>query len=403
MAKVKPFKAIRPIKDIVSQVTTRSYDTYSEDEILDIIKTNPNSFLQIIHPFFDKHKFSTIDAKFEAVKDKYTDFKTDKILIQEDTPVYYLYKKTTAFATFIGIIAATSTKDYKKNIIKKHEKTLKKRELLFKNYLKKTGFNAEPVLLTYPDNPIIDSVIKRKQMDTPEYNYISDNGKQHTLWIINNKDDIKIIKKQFKKINSLYIADGHHRSASSYLLSKDLKTKKAKYFLSYLISESNLKISAFNRLINTLNELTEDEFLKKLSKKFIVTKMDTYAFEPEKTHSFSMYLGNHTYLLQLKSQQYTFKNSLHHLDTHILYKNVIKKILGIENVRIDKRISYVGQHYGQEYLKKQVINGNFKVAFGLYPVSVEQMKQISDDNLTMPPKSTYILPKLKSGLIIYEF
>lgn len=402
MAKLKPFKAIRANSDNVNQVITRSYDTYIEEEILNILQKNPNSFLQIIHPFFKTENFNSLDEKFDAVKNKYNSFKENKILKKEEKAVFYLYKKQTETNDFIGIIAATSIKDYKKNIIKKHEKTLKKREILFKNYLKKTGFNAEPVLLTYPDHPVVNQIISDYQKQKPEYHFTKDN-KTHSLWLINNKKDIKSIQSVFKEINALYIADGHHRSASSYLLGKELKTKKSKYFLSYLISESNLKIASFNRLIKTLNGLTNEEFLNKLSKKFEIECINQPFFEPKKSHEFSMYLGNKTYLLKLKTESYKFKTALHHLDTHILHKNILKNILGIKDVRTDKRISYIAQHYGQEYLKNKVKTEEYKVAFGLYPTTVEQMKNISDAGLTMPPKSTYILPKLKSGLIIYEF
>ena len=403
MAKIKPFKAVRANKNNVSNVVTKSYDTYTEKEIQEIIKHNRNSFLQIIHPFFKKNTFNSIDEKFEAVKKKYDFFKAKEILKKEEKPLFYLYEKQTGIGNFIGIIAAASTKDYKNNIIKKHEKTLKKRETLFKNYLKKTGFNAEPVLLTYPDEPIINEIIEKNRKKKPEYLFTTKNEKKHSLWLINNEIDIAKIQSTFKKIKSLYIADGHHRIASSYLLAKELKTKKSKYFLSYLISETNLKIASFNRLISTLNGLTEDAFLDALSKKFTVSLSEKPFIEPKNSHEFSMYLGNKTYLIKLKKENYNFKTSLHHLDTHILHKNIIRNILGIKNVRKDKRITYIAQHNGQEILKNKVLNGDFKIAFGLFPATVKQMKNISDEGLTMPPKSTYILPKLKSGLIIYEF
>lgn len=257
--------------------------------------------------------------------------------------------------------------------------------------------------MTYPDNNIINSIIEKYKSTTPEYHFTTKNGKIHTLWLIDENEDIKTIKGAFKNIKSLYIADGHHRTASSYLLSKENKSKESSCFLSYLLSESNLKIASFNRLIKTLNNLSEAEFIQKLTKKFEVIPLSETIYEPKKAHEFSMYLGNKTYKLKLKQEKYNFKSSLHHLDTHILYKSILKKILDINNVRTDKRITYVSEYKGQEYLKNKVANGEFKVAFGLYPVSVKQMKEISDDGLTMPPKSTYILPKLKSGLLIYEF
>ncbi len=405
MAKVKPFKAIRTSKEIVNKVTTRSYDTYTKQEIKAELNTNPHSFLHIIQPFFNEVNYNSLDEKFDAIKKQFQKFKEKGIYFKESNSVYYIYRKSTKYGIFIGIIAATSTKDYKNKTIKKHEKTIKKREKLFENYLKHTGFNAEPVLLTYPDNTKINTIITKYQQITPEYAFISENDKKHELWIIKDKIDIKKIKKEFKKIDSLYIADGHHRSASSYLLSKDFKkeNKNYNYFLSYLISESNLKIAAFNRLVKGLNGLDKNIFLQKLEKHFNIIKSNNKTETPKQIHHFSMYLKNEVYLLKFKSKNYNFKSSLHHLDTHILNTIILKKILGIENARTDKRLSYASEYKGQEYLQKNVNSDKFDIAFGLFPVSIEQLKQISEDNLTMPPKSTYILPKLRSGLLIYEY
>ncbi len=405
MAKVKPFKAIRTSKKIVNKATTRSYDTYTPQEIETELNTNPHSFLHIIQPFFNKVQYDSLDEKFDAIKKQFQKFKEKGVYFKESNAAYYIYKKATKNGVFIGIIAATSTKDYKNKTIKKHEKTIKKREKLFQNYLKHTGFNAEPVLLTYPDNAKIDEIIAKYQQTIPEYTFTSENDKKHELWIVKDKVDIKKIKKEFKKINSLYIADGHHRSASSYLLSKDFKAenKNYTYFLSYLISESNLKIAAFNRLVKGLNGLDEKTFLHKLEKYFTIIKSNNSTETPKKIHQFSMYLKNKVYLLEFKTKNYTFKSSLHHLDTHILNTIILKKILGIENARTDKRLSYASEYKGQEYLQKNVNSDKFDVAFGLFPISMEQLKQISEDNLTMPPKSTYILPKLRSGLLIYEY
>ncbi len=405
MARVKPFKAIRSSKEIVNKTTTRSYYTYTQQEIEAELNSNPHSFLHIIQPFFNKVNYNSLDEKFDAIKKQFQKFKEKGIYFKEKYATYYIYKKSTKNGNFIGIIATISTKDYKNKTIKKHEKTIKKREKLFESYLKHTGFNAEPVLLTYPDNTKINTIITKYQQTNPEYAFISENDKKHELWIIKDKIDIKKIKNEFKKIDSLYIADGHHRSASSYLLSKDFKkeNKNYNYFLSYLISESNLKIAAFNRLVKGLNDLDKKLFLQKLEKHFTIIKSNKSTETPKKMHQFSMYLKNEVYLLEFKTKEYNFKSSLHHLDTHILNKIILKKILGIENARTDKRLSYASEYKGQEFLKINVNSNKFDVAFGLFPVSIEQLKQISEDNLTMPPKSTYILPKLRSGLLIYEY
>lgn len=411
MAIVKPFKAVRATRDKVALVSSRSYDEYSPAELSAQLDFNPFSFLHIINPSYANREEITIDKRFATIKSKYNEFKNEHTYIKEEKPVYYVYQKTTPYNNFIGIIAATSTADYDNNIIKKHEKTLKKREVLFKNYLKETGFNAEPVLLTYPDNKEINSIIKKYKSQRAEYEFTTTNNKTHLLWVVEKDNDISKIEKEFNKINSLYIADGHHRSASSSLLAKDLSKNNPNnigneaynYCLSYLIAESNLVIKEFNRLVKHLNGLSEEEFLSKLNKHFKVTKLTETTFKPIKIHSFSIYLGNDVYLAEFKSERDSYKTSLHELDTHILYKYILKKILGIKNIRTDKNISYANNIKGQTYLKNQVKSGKYKVAFGLYSVSFEQMKNVAEENLKMPPKSTYILPKLRSGLIIYEF
>ncbi len=411
MANVQPFKAIRATRDKVALVSSRSYDAYSSEELETQLQYNPFSFLHIINPSYDKSKNISAEEKFVKIKNTYEEFKNKHTYIKEEKSVFYIYKKITASSSFIGIIAATSTNDYGENIIKKHEETLKKREILFKNYLKATGFNAEPVLLTYPNNEVIDSLLLKYQKKRAEYEFTTENNKTHLLWIVDNEIDIKNIIAQFKNISSLYIADGHHRSASSYLLAKNIENKNKNhtgkeaynFCLSYLISENNLQIFEFNRLVKGLNGFTSKEFLNKLNENFIITKLSKKTHKPNSKHTFSMYLEQDLYQLQFKPSKKGFKSSLHELDTHILYKYVLKKILGIENVRKDKKISYANSNKGQEYLKEQVTKGNYSVAFGLVPITIKQLKKVADAGLKMPPKSTYILPKLRSGLVIYEF
>lgn len=411
MATVKPFQAVRATRDKVALVSSRSYDAYSKAELIAQLDFNPFSFLHIISQSYVHLEKLTLEERFTKIKDKYNEFKKEHTYIQEEKPAFYVYQKITPYHNFIGIIAATSTDDYNKGIIKKHEKTLKKREVLFKNYLRATGFNAEPVLLTYPDNDTIDKIINKYKNQRSEYEFTTRNNQTHLLWVVDNKNDIDLITKEFNSTKSLYIADGHHRSASSYLLSKDLAKNNPNhtgneaynYCLSFLISESNLVITEFNRLVKHLNNLTENDFLEKLNKHFKVTKLSKHTYKPEKPMSFSVYLGNDLYLAEFKNQTKKFKTPVHELDVHILYKYILKKILGVNDIRNDKNISYANDIKGQEYLKEQVQSGKYKVAFGLYPISIQQMKKIADKGLKMPPKSTYISPKLRSGLTIYEF
>lgn len=410
MAIVKPFKAVRATRDKVALVSSKSYDAYSKEELEAQIKFNPFSFLHIISQNYTNSNLP-ISERFEAIKNKYSEFKNKHTYIKEDKPVYYVYQKITEYNNFTGIIAATSTDDYENNVIKKHEKTLKKREVLFKNYLKSTGFNAEPVLLTYPDDNTINTIIKKYKAKQAEYEFTTQNHKTHLMWIVDKKEDINAINMAFNKMDSLYIADGHHRSASSYLLAKDLAESNPNhtgnedynFCLSLLISEKKLVIKEFNRLVSHLNGLTENEFLAKLNKHFKITKLDKSIHKPTKTHSFSIYLGENLYLAEFQNKKGTFKTAVHELDAHILSKYILKKILGIKNLRKDKNVTYADNIKGHTYLKDQIQNGHYKVAFGLFPVSVEQMKNVANQGLQMPPKSTYIIPKLRSGLTIYEF
>lgn len=410
MAIVNPFKAVRATRDKVALVSSKNLDHYNKNELEVELKYNPFSFLHIILPEKSSKNLNQ-EEKFEEVKKRYQLFKKEHTYIQDKKPFYYLYKKTIKNNTFLGIVAATSTNDYKNNVIKKHEKTLKSREILFKKYLKSTGFNAEPVLLTYPDNANIDKVLNNYQTTRPEYEFTTTNYKTHQVWIIDNEKDIAIIQQEFAKQDALYIADGHHRSASSFLLSEDLATKNKNhqgdepynFCLSYLIPESNLQIIEFNRLIKDLNGLSEKDFLKQVEKYYKITKLEENTFKKSNFHSFTMYLNKDTYFIELKGNTCKFKTPRHKLDTHLLHKTILKPILGIKSVRKSKKITYASGLKGDVYLKEKVQQGKFKIGFSLHPIPIKQLKDIADEGFTMPPKSTYILPKLRSGLFIYEF
>ncbi|WP_196888561.1 DUF1015 domain-containing protein [Aureivirga sp. CE67] len=411
MAIVKPFKAVRATRDKVGLVSSRSYEDYTPAELGAQLDFNPYSFLHIINQGY-KHQREVSDTiRFGNVHKKYKEFKEQEIFIKDKKPAFYIYKKITPQHTFCGIIAATSIEDYLNNTIKKHEGTLHKREELFENYLKATGFNTEPVLLTYPDNDEIQSIIQKYESRRAEYEFTSNDKKSHLLWVVDELNDIEEIEIAFGKVESIYIADGHHRSASSHLLLQDFSKNSENhtgdepynFFMSFLIPESNLKISEFNRLITDLNGLSTDEFLEKLSEWFIIENLGQQLFKPDEMHTFSMYLENDFYKLSLKKEHYKFTDPLSELDPQILFDTVLNPILGIEDLRYDTRISYFNGKNDGVHLKNGVDTGEYKVAFGLFPVSVKQLKQIADANLQMPPKSTYIEPKLRSGITIYEF
>ena len=410
MAIIKPFKAIRPTRDKAALATSRSYEEYSKKELKAQLKYNPFSFLHIIEPGYDLHLKLSGEERFKMVSKTYESFKKDGIYSKDETPCYYLHQKSFENDIFWGIIAIAHVKDYQHNIIKKHEDTLKKREELFGNYLGITGFNAEPVLLTYPENKTIHSIYTKYSKKRSEYEFSTHTKRLHKFWIINNKTDIELIESEFSKMNALYIADGHHRTASSNFLAKKLKkinknhtgTEGYNFFMSYLISDKILKISAFNRYIKDLNGLSKSSFLSKLNEFYTIENRGKHKYQPTKKHHFSMYLDGEFYALHLKNTNYKINNALSDLDTQIIYETILKPILGIKNLKTDARIKCIPEVFGKKQLKKMVDSGMYKVGFGMFPVSVTQLKAVVNENLRMPPKSTYIEPKLRSGLTIYE-
>ena len=405
MAKIKPFKAVRPVADKVALVTCRTYDDYSSAELAAWLDFNPYSFLHVIHPAYANAQKVSLEKRFKAVTNKYQDFKHDQILIEEEHPVFYLYEIQSKGQTFTGIIAGTSVKDYQDNVIKKHEDTLQYRVELFKDYLHQTNFNTEPVLITYPDSVEINTFIALRKKSKPVYEYSTTNKEKHTLWKIDTQSEIDWLQEHFEKIPNLYIADGHHRSASAELLyeqDKHLGNENLNYFMSFLIAESNVKIYEFNRLIRDLNGLNKEEFIKKLSENFIIKAKDQEIWKPQNKFEFGMYLDGSFYALFYKHENHIATTVLDDLDAQILYDKVLFPILGIEDLRNDERIDYIPGKQSISVIKDLIDEGEFEVGFMLYPSDINEIKALADNNLIMPPKSTYIEPKFRSGLVVYE-
>jgi uncharacterized protein (DUF1015 family) len=412
LAKIIPFKAVRPTRDKVSLVASRSYQTYTKKEREARLDYNPFSFLHIVNPGYKYDRKITGTERYKLVRNRYLEFKEDYVFVQDKKPCFYVYKIVERDKKmFNGIVAAASAKDYENNIIRKHEDTLENREHIFKDYLKTVGFNAEPVLLTYPDNTLISNIINQIQMERPEFEFTTTYRDTHYLWLIEDYVAIDKITKEFGQIPILYIADGHHRSASSYLLYKEQKQNNPNhtgneaynYFMSFLIPESELHIYEFNRLIEDLNGLTKEEFLIQLDSFYRIENRGKIPYKPTKKHHFSMYLDGEFYSLFLRKTSYEFKNSLDSLDSHILYKTILQPILGIGDLRTDNRIMYSNGKKDVINVKSSIDSGDFKVGFGMAPINIEEIKQIADEGMRMPPKSTFIEPKLRSGVTIYEF
>lgn len=412
MAIVKPFKAVRPTRAIVGLVAARPYQSYTVDERESRMDYNPYSFLHIVNPGYKYAQEVTGNERYKLVKNRYLEFKEDGVFVQDEKPSFYVYKIVNRHGQeFNGIIATTSAEDYERDVIKKHEDTIAKREQTFKTYLQTVGFNAEPVLLTYPDNALLAQIIKDVQKGHAEFEFTMTYRDTHYLWKIDDEKILKTIEDEFRNMETIYIADGHHRSSSSYLLYKDEKEKNTNhngtesynFFMSYLIPESDLVIHEFNRLIKDLNGLTKEEFLIKLDENYRITNRGKIPYSPSKPHHFSMYLDGEFYSLYLRKANYQFNNALDQLDAHLLYKTILQPLLGIEDLRNDNRIEYVNGQHEMITIKSSVDSGDYKVGFGMCPATVGAMKQIAEEGLKMPPKSTYILPKLRSAITIYEY
>ncbi|MEY3398383.1 MAG: hypothetical protein RL220_977 [Bacteroidota bacterium] len=405
MARAKPFSAIRPTRDKVHLVASRSYVSYSAAQLRKKLHDNPFSFLHIIHPDMGSKKMHKLplEERFQLVRRKYESFIQESILTRDSQPCYYLYSQVKKGHRFTGIIAAVSIDDYLSGHIRIHEQTLSKRQELFTTYLENTAINAEPVLLIGEKSHVLDGIFQRYMQKRPEYDFTQMTRVQHQLWVIDEPEDTAAIERAFDGMSNLYIADGHHRSASSAALC--LKKRKENpdyngrepwnYFLSYILDESNVRIYEFNRLVSSLNGLSDYDFFDLLGEKFLVNETSPLA-RPCAKGEFVMYFSKKWYSLRLRN------NDSQPLDAQVLSDHILDPILGIKDLKKDKRISFLEGPQGLESMQHLVDKGKYKVAFALHPVAIEELKRIADNNDSMPPKSTWIEPKLRSGLVIYD-
>ena len=408
MATIRPFRAVRPTRDKVNLVASRSYLSYSDETLKEKLDNNPFTFLHIINPDY-KHKTKKNGTeKFNLVKQKFTDFNSEGTLLQDEKKSIYVYSQKKKNKTFTGIIAAASVDDYLNGNIKVHEKTITKREKIFKDYLQITGFNADPVLLSYSDNKHINSIVSDKMSERSEYEFTTTNKVCHKLWKIYDEKIINKIVSEFKNIKDIYIADGHHRSASSSLLCENLRKENPNYnpednfnfFMSFLIPESQLNIINFNRLVKHTNGFTEQEIISKIEKSYSVKNKGENIYSPILKDEISMYLEGKWYSLIAYSKKYN--STFQSLDPSILSENILSPILGITDEKTDKNITFLDGTIPLLEIKSKVDSGEYKVAFILKPIDIDSLKKVADNNEIMPPKSTYVEPKLRSGLTIYK-
>jgi uncharacterized protein (DUF1015 family) len=407
MTKISPFRALRPVRDKVHLVATRPYYTYKKNVLKAKLEDNPFTFLRIINPEFDSVKKTAPNSKerFNLVKEKYQEFIKNGILFFDDSPGIYIYRQTKNGHPYTGIIAGASIDEYNNDKIKKHEATLTTRENMFTDYLDIVGFNAEPVLLSYPKNNNIDDILKLCIQDRPEYEFTTTDRVKHELWLVNKDHEEKLIK-AFEGIDATYIADGHHRSASSSRLMERRKNNGStsfaneSKFLAYFIDESKLKILAYNRLVKTLNGNTEESFLKSLSKCFSISPLNNFE-KPTAEHEITICIKGKWYKLVCNSKIIETKHPVKSLDAEILTQYILDPILGIKDLKTDTNIEFFSEVEPIESIEKQIQEGKYELAFFLFACNIEQVKKVADNHMIMPPKSTWVEPKMRSGLTIY--
>ena len=410
MSKIIPFKAVRPTRDKAYLLSSRPSYSYNKKHLESKLEGNPYTFLHVINPEFredDSTKPNTVE-RFEKVREKYDEFKSLGYFTQDEVPAIYIYRQITPTNTYIGIIAAASVDDYLNGKIKVHEHTLSQREEMFKKYLNVCKFNAESVLLTYKDNEDIDALFEKYVNTRSEYEFTNTREIKHDLWIVTDQKDIAALQDAFTNVEHSYIADGHHRVSSSTLYTQSQREKgyngdeDFNYFMAFYIAESKLRIFSYNRTVSSLNDLTSEEFLLQIEKAFTLTKSKK-EYHPKSLHNLSMYFGESWYSLTIKDEFIDNDNPVGCLDAQLLSTLVLSPILGIHDLKTDNRVNFIEGTKGMKALQESVDNSIAKVAFGFFPVSIDQLKRVADTNNIMPPKSTWIEPKIRSGLTVFEF
>ena len=413
MAIIKPFKGIRPPKDLVEQVESRPYDVLNSEEARAEAGDNEKSLYRIIKPeICFEPGTSEYDPKvYEKAAENFQMFQDKGWLVQDADEHYYIYAQTMNGKTQYGLVVGAYVDDYMKGNIKKHELTRRDKEEDRMKHVRVNNANIEPVFFAYPDNDILNTLIMRYSATEPEYDFIAPiDGFRHQFWVISDNDDIKIITDEFATMQSLYIADGHHRSAAAALVGAEKQqqnpnhngTEEYNYFMAVCFQASQLTILDYNRVVKDINGMTTDELLKALEKNFVVICKGTDIYKPEKLHEFSMYIDENWYSLVAKEGTYDNNDPIGVLDVDISSRLILDELLDIKDLRSSKRIDFVGGLRGLGELKRRVDSGEMRMALALYPVSMQQIMDIADSGNIMPPKATWFEPKLRSGLVIHK-
>lgn len=412
MARIKPFKGVRPPKQFVEEVASRPYDVLNSEEARKEAEGNEKSLYHIIKPEidfeigFDEHDPAVYDKAVENFKK----FQDNGWLVQDDKENYYIYAQTMNGRTQYGFVVGAWVPDYMEGRIKKHELTRRDKEEDRMKHVRCNNANIEPVFFAFPDNEALENIIRDVTANTPEYDFVAPDGFGHTLWVIDNPQTIDTITEEFAKIPNLYIADGHHRSAAAALVGAEKAAanpnhtgeEEYNYFMAVAFPASHLQIIDYNRVVKDLNGLTPEEFLNKLSENFIVEEKGEEIYTPSALHNFALYLNGKWYSLTAKPGTFDDSDPIGVLDVTVSSDLILRDILNINDLRSDKRIDFVGGIRGLGELKRRVDSGEMAMALALYPVTMDQLINIADTGNIMPPKTTWFEPKLRSGLVIHK-
>lgn len=412
MAIVKPFRGVRPPKEYVAQVASKPYDVLNSEEARTEAAGNEKSLYHIIKPEIDfEPGTDEHDPKvYEKAVENFRKFQENGWLVQDSKPCYYIYAQTMDGRTQYGFVVAASVDDYMNGRIKKHELTRRDKEEDRMKHVRNNRANVEPVLFTFPDNDSLEQILKQETAKEPTYDFVADDGFGHTFWVIDSDETIAKISSLFADIPNMYIADGHHRSAAAALVGAEMAknnpnhtgSEEYNYFLAVCFPASHLKVMDYNRVVKDLNGLTTDEFLRRLEDNFVVELKGSEIFKPGRLHEFSLYIDGKWYSLTAKPGTYNDADPIGVLDVTISSDLILRDILGITDLRSDKRIDFVGGLRGLGELKRRVDSGEMRMALALYPVTMQQIIDIADSGNIMPPKTTWFEPKLRSGIIIHK-
>lgn len=410
MVRIKPFAAVRPPKEYVEEVAARPYDVLNSCEAKK--EAGEKSLLHItkpeidFDPIIDEHSQPAYDKAVENFKG----WQKKGWLVQDDKPYYYIYAQTMEGRTQYGLVVCAHTDDYAEGKIKKHELTRKDKEDDRMIHVRIQDANIEPVFFAYPDNAQVNEIVSKYTAGEPEYNFVAEDGFGHTFWVIKDEKDIEKLTEIFAGIPAFYVADGHHRTAAAARVGAEKRAnnpvhtgeEEYNWFMTVAFPDSQLKIIDYNRVVKDLNGLSKEDFIDALKEDFDIKEEGTEIYKPGRLHEFSMYLDGKWFSLKAKEGRYNDNDPIGVLDVTILSNLVLDKILGIKDLRTDKRIDFVGGIRGLGELSKRVDSGEMAVAFALYPVSMKQLVDIADSGEIMPPKTTWFEPKLRSGLAIHK-